>query len=190
MLAAQRVAVGARPAAFSAEWAEARSAAGVEGARESQGKPALKAHWTSGRDFCHCRRPVSSVPRSGQRGCSAWPTARSAPVRGAEAKTPACQLPVETDVPLSRRSCPELAAGLTARGITDTISASTVRRWLHQDALKPWQYRSWIFIRDPDFRAKAQRVLALCARTGVCQSNGVTRVVGVAGGLRKDGRRR
>jgi hypothetical protein len=40
-----------------------------------------------------------------------------------------------------------------------------VRRWLHQDALRPWQYRSWIFIRDPDFRAKAQRALDLYART-------------------------
>lgn len=68
-------------------------------------------------------------------------------------------------MPLSRWSCPELAAELTARGITDTISTSTVRRWLHQDALKPWRYRSWIFIRDPHFRARAQRVLDLYART-------------------------
>ncbi|WP_329531103.1 IS630 family transposase [Streptomyces sp. NBC_01450] len=58
-----------------------------------------------------------------------------------------------------------LAAELTARGITDSISASTVRRWLREDAIKPWQYRSWIFIRDPDFRAKTQRVLDLYART-------------------------
>ena len=36
-----------------------------------------------------------------------------------------------------------------------SISASTVRRWLAEDALKPWQHRSWIFIRDPDFAAKA-----------------------------------
>ena len=41
---------------------------------------------------------------------------------------------------------------------------STVRRWLADDALKPWQYRSWIFIRDPDFAAKAARVLDLYAR--------------------------
>ena len=91
--------------------------------------------------------------------------ARFTPVQVAEAKALACQLPAETGVPLSRWSCPELAAELTARGVTDTISASTVRRWLHQDALKPWQYQSWIFIRDPDFRAKAQRVLDLYART-------------------------
>ncbi|MFJ1596888.1 transposase [Streptomyces sp. NPDC088261] len=68
-------------------------------------------------------------------------------------------------MPLSRWSCPEPATELTARGVTDTVSASTVRRRLREDALKPWQYRSWISIRDPDFRAKAQRVLDLYART-------------------------
>jgi len=91
--------------------------------------------------------------------------ARFTPVQVAEAKALACQLPAETGTPLSRWSCPELAAELTARGITDSVSASTVRRWLRQDALKPWQYRSWIFIRDPDFLAKAQRILDLYART-------------------------
>jgi hypothetical protein len=50
------------------------------------------------------------------------------PVEVAEAKALACQLPAETGTPLSRWSCPELAAELTARGTTDSISASTVRR--------------------------------------------------------------
>ncbi|MEU2718223.1 IS630 family transposase [Streptomyces sp. NPDC007205] len=90
---------------------------------------------------------------------------RFIPMQVAEAKALACQLPAETGLPLSRRSCPELAAELTARGVTDTVSASTVRRWLRQDALKPWQYRSWIFIRDPHFPTKVQRVLDLYART-------------------------
>jgi hypothetical protein len=39
-----------------------------------------------------------------------------------------------------------------------------VRRWLSEDAIKPWQYRSWIFITDPDFAVKAQRVLDLYNR--------------------------
>ncbi|WP_437064505.1 helix-turn-helix domain-containing protein [Streptomyces sp. enrichment culture] len=91
--------------------------------------------------------------------------ARFTPVQVAEAKALACQLPAETGVPLARWSCPELAAELPARSITDTDSASTVRRWLRQDALKPWQYQSWIVIRDPGFRAKAQRILDLYART-------------------------
>jgi hypothetical protein len=44
------------------------------------------------------------------------------------------------------------------------VSASTVRRWLAADAIKPWQHRSWIFPRDPDFAAKAARVLDLYQR--------------------------
>ncbi|MFC5201880.1 IS630 family transposase [Streptomyces kaempferi] len=82
-----------------------------------------------------------------------------------EAKALACRLPAETGVPLARWSCPELAAELSVRGITGPVSASTVRRWLRDDALKPWQHRSWIFITDPGFRAKTQRVLDLYART-------------------------
>lgn len=90
---------------------------------------------------------------------------RFTPVQVAEAKVLACQLPAESGIPLSRWSCPELAAELTARGITATVSASTVRRWLREDALKPWQYQTWVFITDPAFRPKAQRVLDLYART-------------------------
>lgn len=32
------------------------------------------------------------------------------------------------------------------------------------DAIKPWQYRSWLFPRDPDFAVKAERVLDLYQR--------------------------
>ncbi|MFJ3221231.1 IS630 family transposase [Kitasatospora sp. NPDC086801] len=110
------------------------------------------------------RFAAGGLPALADRKRSGRP-ARFTPVQVAEAKALACQLPAETGVPLSRWSCPELAKELTARGITDSVSTSTVRRWLRQDALKPWQYRSWIFIRDPDFRAKAQRVLDLYHRT-------------------------
>ncbi|WP_394365677.1 helix-turn-helix domain-containing protein [Streptomyces sasae] len=85
------------------------------------------------------------LPALGDRKRSGRPV-RFTPVQVAEAKALACQLPAETGVPLSRWSCPELAAELTKRCVTDSISASTVRRWLREDALKPWQYRSWIFI--------------------------------------------
>ena len=37
----------------------------------------------------------------------------------------------------------------------------TVWRWLSEDAIKPWQHRSWIFPRDPQFTAKAGRILDL-----------------------------
>jgi hypothetical protein len=49
--------------------------------------------------------------------------------------------------------------------VVTSVSASTVRRWLAADALKPWQHRSWIFPRDPDFAINATRVLDLYART-------------------------
>ena len=89
---------------------------------------------------------------------------RFTPVQSAEVKALACQLPAETGVPLSRWSCPDLAGEVTGRGIAPAMSASTVRRILAADAIKPWQYRSWLFIRDPDFAAKATRVLDLYAR--------------------------
>jgi len=66
-------------------------------------------------------------------------------------------------VPLSLWSCPELAREAVDAGIVDALSASTVRRWLAADAIKPWQHRSWIFPRDPNFRARAARVLDLYA---------------------------
>jgi hypothetical protein len=42
-----------------------------------------------------------------------------------------------------------------------SISGSTIWRWLDEDAIRPWQHRSWIFPRDPQFHAKAVRVLDL-----------------------------
>jgi len=90
---------------------------------------------------------------------------RFTPVQIAEVKAMACQLPAETGLPLSRWSCPDLAGEVVDRGIIAAISASTIRRILAADALKPWQYQSWIFIRDPNFAVRATRVLDLYART-------------------------
>ncbi|CAN5711908.1 hypothetical protein BH24ACT5_BH24ACT5_16380 [soil metagenome] len=45
------------------------------------------------------------------------------------------------------------------------ISGTTIWRWLSEDAIRPWARRSWIFPRDPNFEAKAGRVLDLYART-------------------------
>ena len=54
-----------------------------------------------------------------------------------------------------------------ARGVVESISASTVRRWLAADALKPWQYRQlWIYPRDPDFATKAARALTSTPGSG------------------------
>jgi transposase len=68
--------------------------------------------------------------------CGRPPWFTPAPV--AEVKALACQLPAETGVALSRWSCPEPAGEIVARGIAPAISASTVRRILATDALKPW----------------------------------------------------
>jgi hypothetical protein len=78
-------------------------------------------------------------------------------------KAIACQLPSERGVPLSRFSSAEIAREAVARGIVEQVSGATVWRWLAEDAIRPWNYRSWIFPRDPDFRAKAARVLDLYA---------------------------
>jgi len=75
----------------------------------------------------------------------------------------ACERPVHSDAPLARWSSAELAAEVVARGSCEQISGVTVWRWLSQDAIKPWQHRSWIFPRDPMFTAKAGRILDLYA---------------------------
>ena len=79
----------------------------------------------------------------------------------AEVKALACELPAERGVALSRWSSAELAREAVARGIVERISGVTVWRWLSADAIRPWNYRSWIFPRDPQFREKAGRVLDL-----------------------------
>ncbi|MEA1904847.1 MAG: hypothetical protein U9M97_03080 [Candidatus Hadarchaeota archaeon] len=76
-------------------------------------------------------------------------------------KALACELPCESGVPLSRFSTNEIAREVVRRGIVAQISGATVWRWLNQDAIRPWQYRSWIFPRDPEFQEKAGRVLDL-----------------------------
>jgi transposase len=79
-------------------------------------------------------------------------------------KAMACQPPSARAVPLSRWSSAELAGQAVAEGLVVSVSASTVRRWLAADAIKPWRHRSWIFPRDPDFAVKAARVLDLYQR--------------------------
>jgi DDE superfamily endonuclease len=83
------------------------------------------------------------------------------PLQIAEVKALACELPAERGVPLSRWSSTEIAREAVARGIVERISGVTVWRWLSEDAIRPWNYRSWIFPRDPDFKAKAGPILDL-----------------------------
>lgn len=82
----------------------------------------------------------------------------------AEVKAMACEPPERRGAPLSRWSSTELATQAVVEGLVDSVAASTVRRWLAQDSIKPWRFQSWIFPRDPNFGAKAARVLDLYAR--------------------------
>jgi transposase len=110
------------------------------------------------RRFHHHRLAgLADLPRSGR-------PRRFSPVQVAEVKSLACELPTDREVPLAKWSCPDLAAEACRRGVVASVSPSTVRRWLAADAIKPWQHRSWIFPRDPDFAVKAARVLDLYGR--------------------------
>jgi hypothetical protein len=76
-------------------------------------------------------------------------------------KALACELPSRLGIPLSRFSLKELKRHVLEQGIVASISGITIWRWLSKDAIKPWQYRSWIFTRDPQFIAKAGPILDL-----------------------------
>jgi transposase len=89
---------------------------------------------------------------------------RFTPVQQAQVTAIACELPATRGMPLSRWSSYELACEAVEAGVVVDISPSTVRRWLAADVLKPWQYRSWIAPRAPDFAGKAAVVLDLYAR--------------------------
>jgi hypothetical protein len=103
-----------------------------------------------------------------------WPDSRSAPARVVpelfppevvvEIKALACELPATLGVPLSRLSAADIVRAAQRHGLVATISDRTVWRWLHEDAIRPWQHRPWIFPRDPNFAQKAGRILDLYAR--------------------------
>ena len=65
---------------------------------------------------------------------------------------------------MSRFSISEIQREVVGQGLVAQISGTTLWRWLSADALRPWQHRSWIFPRDPDFSEKAGRILDLYER--------------------------
>jgi DDE superfamily endonuclease len=81
-----------------------------------------------------------------------------------QVKALACELPATLGLPLSRFSVADVAQQARQSGLVATISDSTVWRWLHADAIRPWQHRCWIFPRDPLFAIKAGRILDLYQR--------------------------
>ena len=81
-----------------------------------------------------------------------------------QVKAIACELPAKLGLPLSRLSTADIVRAVKRCGIVATVSDRTVWRWLSEDAIRPWQHRTWIFPRDPDFVPKAGRILDLYAR--------------------------
>jgi hypothetical protein len=116
------------------------------------------------------RRSVSGDEGSARTGWKAYGTSRGRVARGvfppeevAQVKAIACELPASQGVPVSRFSRAELHRLVIERGVTDA-SAATIARWLAEDAIKPWQHRSWVFPRDPLFGERAGPVLDLYQR--------------------------
>ena len=87
-----------------------------------------------------------------------------------QVKAIACELPAKYGLPFSRFSTTDIASHVKNSGIVATISDSTIWRWLHHDAIRPWQHRCWIFPRDPLFAQKAGRILDLYERVWMGQS--------------------
>jgi len=81
-----------------------------------------------------------------------------------QVKALACERPATLGLPLARFSVADVAQQARQSGLVATISDSTVWRWLHADAIRPWQHRCWIFPRDPEFAVKAGRILDLYQR--------------------------
>lgn len=78
-----------------------------------------------------------------------------------QVKAIACELPHRYGLPLSRFSMSEIKSHVLSQALVASIGETTIWRWLSEDAIKPWNHRSWIFPRDPRFREKAVRILDL-----------------------------
>ena len=117
---------------------------------------------------------TSSACGASASSINACPASTSVPARAVpelfpphvvvQVKALACELPATLGVPLSRLSTAAIALEVRRAGIVATISDKTVWRWLHADAIRPWQHRTWIIPRDPTFALKAGRILDLYAR--------------------------
>jgi len=71
----------------------------------------------------------------------------------------ACELPSQRDLPLSRHFASSIREVVNGEGLG--MSVRTVQRVLAENVLRPWQYRSWIHPRDPEFKSNAETVLGL-----------------------------
>ena len=80
----------------------------------------------------------------------------------------------EAGLPLARWSYAEIASRLIALGVVVTIATSTVARWLSAEKLKPWRYRLWQQITEPEaFLARARPVLWLYQHAKILLKRGI-----------------
>jgi len=105
----------------------------------------------------------------GRRDTFPWRTTQDPAVRlffpprdHALVKALACERVAETGEPISRQSLDDLTQR-AQKVLGKVISRSTLSRILDKDAIKPWQYKYWIFPRDPQFMEKAGPILDLYA---------------------------
>jgi transposase len=97
---------------------------------------------------------VKSQPRRGcTRKFSSWQRTHISAL--------ACSAPSAHGNAFKRWSAEKLAAVASEKQIVSSISASSIRRWLREDKIKPWRYHSWQKSTDPQFVEKAGRVLDL-----------------------------
>jgi transposase len=83
----------------------------------------------------------------------------------AQVKAIACSSPSgDKGLPLARWSVPEVARRAVSQEVVEAVSRWTVARWLAEDLVKPWQARSWISPRAPDFAERGGVVLDLYQR--------------------------
>ncbi len=99
---------------------------------------------------------LEDLPRSGR------PVIYGPPER-AQVTAIVCETLRQRELPLSRLSTADLLREVTREPHLANLSQSSLSRFLRQDALKPWQYRYWLFPRDPDFVSKACVILDLYA---------------------------
>jgi len=138
---ADRAVLSSRAGAYSASYAEVVRAKIVLGAAEGLANVAIAqrlnvhvdvvSRWRK-RFFEQGLAGLEDRPRSGR--------PRSFPAEAvAQVKAMACEPPAQREVALSRWSAAELAAQAVCEGLVAAVSASTVRRWLAEDAIKPWR---------------------------------------------------
>jgi hypothetical protein len=140
-------------------------------ARRSSCWPPRACRTLRSRPVCRCAPRLSGSggddsPNTGWRVCEIkrGRVARVVfpPQEVAQVKAIACELPKQHGLALSRFSRSEIHRFVVEQAVSEA-SASTIGRWLAEDAIRPWRYKSWIFPRDPDFLEKAGRVLDLYA---------------------------